>query len=256
MQDGKALQAGTSHYLGQNFSEAMEIEFTDEDGERKLCYTTSWGVSTRMIGAVVMTHGDDDGLRLPPRMAPQQVVDRADRCGTIRRAVLEAAGELQAELGRTVVDGEPLRAEVDARDRKPAEKRWEWIRKGVPVDDRARRARHRAGRGDDDPPRRPRASAATRFRATAPPRRSSACSATFSWASSRRPASACASEPARTSPRSRSSASSSPERTPIPADSSGRPGARTRRPRRRWASSASASAASLSMLSCRRTRAA
>ena len=73
MQDGKALQSGTSHYLGQNFSAAMDMEFTDEDGERKLCYTTSWGLSTRMMGAVVMTHGDDNGLRVPPRVAPKQV---------------------------------------------------------------------------------------------------------------------------------------------------------------------------------------
>ena len=73
MQDGKALQSGTSHYLGQNFSGAMDMEFTDEDGERKLCYTTSWGVSTRMLGALVMTHGDDNGLRVPPRVAAKQV---------------------------------------------------------------------------------------------------------------------------------------------------------------------------------------
>ena len=73
MQDGKALQSGTSHYLGQNFSRAMEMDFTDENGESRLCFTTSWGVSTRMMGAVVMTHGDDNGLRVPPRVAPKQV---------------------------------------------------------------------------------------------------------------------------------------------------------------------------------------
>ncbi len=132
MQDGKALQSGTSHYLGQNFSAAMEMEFTDEDGERKLCYTTSWGVSTRMMGAVVMTHADDNGLRVPPRVAPQQVqivpITRDDPT-----AVLEAARELQAEIeGQSWMDA-PVRVNVDARERKPAEKRWEWIRKGVPV---------------------------------------------------------------------------------------------------------------------------
>ena len=132
MQDGKALQCGTSHYLGQNFSGAMEMEFTDEDGERKLCYTTSWGLTTRMIGAVVMTHGDDNGLRVPPRIAPRQVrivpITRDDPT-----AVLEAARELAEEIGGQSWEGEPVRAEVDTRERKPADKRWEWIRKGVPV---------------------------------------------------------------------------------------------------------------------------
>ncbi|HMA27906.1 MAG: aminoacyl--tRNA ligase-related protein, partial [Solirubrobacterales bacterium] len=132
MQDGKALQSGTSHYLGQNFSRAMEMEFTDEDGERKLAYTTSWGLSTRMMGAVVMTHADDNGLRVPPRVAPRQVqivpITRDDPA-----PVLEAAGRLQAELAERSWEGAPIRAQVDSRDRKPAEKRWEWIRKGVPV---------------------------------------------------------------------------------------------------------------------------
>jgi prolyl-tRNA synthetase len=132
MQDGKALQSGTSHYLGQNFSAAMEMEFTDEYGERELCYTTSWGVSTRMMGAVVMTHGDDNGLRVPPRVAPRQV-----RIVPITRdeptAVLEAARELQAEIAAQDWEGAQVRAEVDTRERKPAEKRWEWIRKGVPL---------------------------------------------------------------------------------------------------------------------------
>jgi prolyl-tRNA synthetase len=132
MQDGKALQSGTSHYLGQNFSRAMEMEFTDEHGERKLAYTTSWGVSTRMMGAVVMTHGDDNGLRLPPRIAPRQVqivpITRDDPA-----PVLEAAGQLRAEIAGKEWAGTPVRAEVDSRERKPAEKRWEWIRKGAPL---------------------------------------------------------------------------------------------------------------------------
>ena len=67
MQDGKALQAGTSHYLGTNFAEAQNIRFQNATGELEFCHTTSWGVSTRLIGGVIMTHGDDDGLRLPPR---------------------------------------------------------------------------------------------------------------------------------------------------------------------------------------------
>jgi prolyl-tRNA synthetase len=132
MQDGKALQCGTSHYLGQNFARAMEMDFTDEDGERKLCHTTSWGMTTRMIGAVVMSHGDDNGLRVPPRIAPRQVriipITRDDPT-----AVLQAADELQAEIAGQSWDGESVRVEVDTRERKPADKRWEWIRKGVPI---------------------------------------------------------------------------------------------------------------------------
>jgi prolyl-tRNA synthetase len=132
MQDGKALQCGTSHYLGQNFSQAMDMEFTDEDGERKLCYTTSWGLTTRMIGAVVMTHGDDNGLRVPPGVAPQQVqivpITRDDPV-----PVMQAAESLRAEIAEQRWSGSPVRVTVDARDRKPAEKRWEWIRKGTPI---------------------------------------------------------------------------------------------------------------------------
>ncbi|HVZ29367.1 MAG TPA: aminoacyl--tRNA ligase-related protein, partial [Asticcacaulis sp.] len=74
MQDGKALQAGTSHYLGEHFSRAQNIRYQDDKGDLTFCHTTSWGVSTRMIGGVIMTHGDDDGLRLPPRIAPRQIV--------------------------------------------------------------------------------------------------------------------------------------------------------------------------------------
>ena len=74
MQDGKALQAGTSHYLGTNFAAASGIRFQDREGGQQLAHTTSWGVSTRMVGGVIMSHGDDDGLRLPPRIAPQQVI--------------------------------------------------------------------------------------------------------------------------------------------------------------------------------------
>jgi prolyl-tRNA synthetase len=74
MQDGKALQAGTSHYLGTGFAEAAGIRYQDKEGQQTLCHTTSWGVSTRMIGGVIMTHGDDDGLRVPPQVAPQQIV--------------------------------------------------------------------------------------------------------------------------------------------------------------------------------------
>jgi prolyl-tRNA synthetase len=132
MQDGKALQAGTSHYLGQNFSKAMGIEFTDSEGETQLVHTTSWGSTTRLLGAVVMTHGDDNGLRMPPRIAPHQVVivpitrDDPDK-------VVGAAEELRDALAERTAFGVPVRALLDERDRKPADKRWEWIRKGAPV---------------------------------------------------------------------------------------------------------------------------
>ena len=85
MQDGKALQAGTSHYLGTNFAAAQNIRFQNESGSLTLCHTTSWGVSTRVIGGVIMTHGDDDGLRLPPAIAPQADRGRADAARTSRK---------------------------------------------------------------------------------------------------------------------------------------------------------------------------
>ena len=132
MQDGKALQAGTSHYLGTNFSEAMGIEFTDESGESRFAHTTSWGTTTRLLGALVMAHGDDNGVRVPPRVAPQQVqiipITRDDP-----EPVEQAAAELADELGHLEAFGMPVRAHVDDRDRKPADKRWEWIRKGAPL---------------------------------------------------------------------------------------------------------------------------
>ena len=74
MRDRKALQAGTSHYLGQNFAKAYGVKFLDRDGEEKYAYATSWGVTTRLVGALIMTHGDDRGLRLPPALAPIQAV--------------------------------------------------------------------------------------------------------------------------------------------------------------------------------------
>src|SRR5207237_3126936 len=74
MGDGKALQAGTSHFLGQNFSQAFEVKYLDQNGQLQYCWTTSWGLSTRVVGAIIMVHGDDQGLVMPPRLAPYQVV--------------------------------------------------------------------------------------------------------------------------------------------------------------------------------------
>jgi prolyl-tRNA synthetase len=133
MQDGKALQAGTSHYLGQGFAEAAEIQFLDRDGERQLVHTSSWGVSTRLLGALVMSHSDDDGLRLPPRVAPQQVAIVPILRGEETDVVVAYAEELAAELRRQSYAGEEVRVLADLRDREAPAKRWEWVRKGVPL---------------------------------------------------------------------------------------------------------------------------
>ncbi len=134
MQDGKALQAGTSHYLGTGFAEAANIRYQDRDGGQQLCHTTSWGVSTRLIGGVIMTHGDDDGLRVPPAIAPHQIVilpmlreDDGDA------ALLVYCEELRRELAAQIALGEPVRVLMDKRAGKATQKRWGWVKKGVPL---------------------------------------------------------------------------------------------------------------------------
>jgi prolyl-tRNA synthetase len=134
MQDGKALQAGTSHYLGTTFSEAAGIRYQDKEGQQTLCHTTSWGVSTRMIGGVIMTHGDDDGLRTPPRIAPQQIVILPmlrDNDGDA--ALLEYCAQLRAKLAALSVFDEKVRVLLDKRPGKATAKRWGWVKKGVPL---------------------------------------------------------------------------------------------------------------------------
>ncbi len=134
VQDRKAIQAGTSHFLGQNFSKAAGIEFQGRDGKMQHAWTTSWGVSTRMIGTVIMAHGDDNGVFLPPRVAPQQIVILPiTPKEETRAAVLEAADKLAAQLGDQRVFDEKLRVHVDSRDLGGGAKNWEWIKKGVPV---------------------------------------------------------------------------------------------------------------------------
>ena len=130
MQDGKALQMGTSHNLGQNFAKAFDIQFQDVDGERKLAYTTSWGVSTRLIGALIMAHGDDRGIVLPPRVAPIQVVlVPIFRKEEEREAVLGAAAKIMDDLRAA-----GIRAKLDDREQlKPGPKFFEWEKKGVPL---------------------------------------------------------------------------------------------------------------------------
>jgi prolyl-tRNA synthetase len=134
MQDGKALQAGTSHYLGTTFAEAANIRYQDKDGNHSLCHTTSWGTSTRMIGGVIMTHGDDDGLRLPPQIAPQQIVIVPMlRDNDEDAALLDYCRDIATELRAHNAFGEPLRVLVDTKANKPATKRWGWVKKGAPI---------------------------------------------------------------------------------------------------------------------------
>jgi len=134
VQDKKAIQAGTSHYLGQNFSKAQNISFTGRDGTLQHAHTTSWGVSTRMIGTLIMAHSDDDGLVLPPRVATQQIVILpVSPKEETREAVFAACQDLAASLRKQFSHGDALRVHVDTRDLNGGVKKWEWIKKGVPI---------------------------------------------------------------------------------------------------------------------------
>ncbi|MDX2210259.1 MAG: aminoacyl--tRNA ligase-related protein [Sphingopyxis sp.] len=134
MQDGKALQAGTSHYLGTGFAEASGIRYQDREGTQQFAHTTSWGVSTRMIGGVIMTHGDDDGLRCPPQVAPHQIVIIPMLRETEEDdAILDYCRALLGELRALTAFGEPVRAHLDARSGKASNKRWAWVKKGAPI---------------------------------------------------------------------------------------------------------------------------
>ena len=126
MHDGKSLQAGTSHYFGQNFSKAFDIQYLDKDGVHKYAYTSSWGVSTRLIGAIIMVHGDQRGLALPPAVAPVQAI--IVPIAAKKEGVLEAVAALKAEL---LAAG--IRAESDLTDNSPGWKFNEWEMKGVPL---------------------------------------------------------------------------------------------------------------------------
>lgn len=129
MQDGKALQFGTSHFLGDNFAKAFDVKFTDENNVEQYGWQTSWGVSTRMIGGLIMTHSDDQGLVLPPKIAPvQAVVIPLWFKDEQKEEVLAAAKALEARLADAGV-----RAKTDAREGRPGEKIFHWEKKGVPV---------------------------------------------------------------------------------------------------------------------------
>jgi prolyl-tRNA synthetase len=129
MRDGKALQTATSHYLGQGFARAFDVRYTGRDGTEQYPYATSWGATTRLVGGVVMTHGDDRGLRLPPRIAPQQVVIvpivRADDSAEVLAAGAAVADDLRAAAVRVRVDDRP--------DYRPGFKFNEWELKGAPL---------------------------------------------------------------------------------------------------------------------------
>jgi prolyl-tRNA synthetase len=129
MRDGKALQAATSHYLGQGFARAFDVRYTGRDGSEQYPYATSWGATTRLVGGIVMAHGDDRGLRLPPRVAPQQVVIvpifREDDRAQVLEAAAAVADELRAAGVRVRVDDRP--------QHRPGFKFNEWGLKGVPL---------------------------------------------------------------------------------------------------------------------------
>ena len=133
MSDGKALQAGTSHFLGQNFSKAFEISFQDKNGKTDYAWTTSWGVSTRLIGAIIMTHGDDDGLVLPPRVAPTKAAiipissDDSRIADDIEPLARKIAGELNSALGC-------LCTAIDRQyHMRPGDRFFHHLQRGVPL---------------------------------------------------------------------------------------------------------------------------
>ena len=125
MHDGKALQSGTSHYFGDGFSRAFDVTFAGRDNTLQYPHQTSWGVSTRMIGAIIMTHGDDEGLILPPAIAPIQVI--IVPIASHKPGVLEKAEELRTQLAKF------CRVKVDASDNSPGWKFSQWEMKGVPL---------------------------------------------------------------------------------------------------------------------------
>lgn len=134
MQDKKALQAGTSHFLGQNFSKACNIKFLSEKGQEEFAWTTSWGVTTRLIGGLVMTHSDDNGLVLPPKLAPTHVVILPVMHKEEQRAdIKNYCEQLAKELREQTYNGKRISVEIDYRELTGGEKSWSWVKKGVPL---------------------------------------------------------------------------------------------------------------------------
>jgi prolyl-tRNA synthetase len=134
VQDRKAIQAGTSHFLGQNFAKASNIVFQSRQGAQEHAWTTSWGVSTRLIGTVIMAHADDDGMIVPPRIAPSHaVILPITPKPETKEAVLAAARELKGRLQALTFGGRAIEVELDTRDLNGGVKNWDWIKKGIPV---------------------------------------------------------------------------------------------------------------------------
>lgn len=134
MQDKKALQAGTSHFLGQHFAKGFNIKYLSEKGKEEFCWTTSWGMSTRLIGGLIMTHSDDDGLILPPKIAPAHVVilpvihKEEDR-----ELIMAHCQTLADEIHNIQYHGKRIGVEIDTRDLTGGEKAWSWVKKGIPI---------------------------------------------------------------------------------------------------------------------------
>lgn len=134
MQDRKALQSGTSHFLGQNFAKASGIKFQNRKGEIEYGWTTSWGVSTRLIGAIIMAHSDDNGLVLPPKIAPSHIaIIPIYRNEEEKQAVMAFAEKVQNNLKCLCLDDIQIFAELDTRDLTSSERNWDWIKKGIPL---------------------------------------------------------------------------------------------------------------------------
>lgn len=134
MQDRKALQAGTSHFLGQNFAKSCNIKYLSADGKEEFARTTSWGVSTRLVGGLIMTHSDDDGLVLPPRVAPAHlVILPITPKEATRQQVLDYCLRLKEGLEKQHYADVPVRVELDDRNIGNGEKAWSWIKKGIPL---------------------------------------------------------------------------------------------------------------------------
>lgn len=134
MQDGKALQAGTSHFLGQNFAKSANIKFVNQNNEQEYAYTTSWGVSTRLIGGAIMSHADDDGMVVPPHVAPYQIIFvPLIKKSEDEEKVKAYINDIQIRLKAQKAFGEKLRIKVDTRNKASVDKVWEWVRKGAPV---------------------------------------------------------------------------------------------------------------------------
>ena len=134
MQDRKAMQSATSHFMGQNFAKAFKITYLDQLERNNYAWTTSWGCSTRLIGGLIMTHSDDNGLCLPPKLSPFHIVILPIlHTKNMRSQVLQYCDMLKQELNNQLFSGEYLRINIDKRDLRGGEKMWQWIKKGIPL---------------------------------------------------------------------------------------------------------------------------